>query len=110
MSGTERGWTEPPVTEAPRPTCDRLWTFQDVSDFLGVPIGTLYQWRVRGEARRPSRSVGTSGSTRIGCGPGSQSRRSDVASVQKRDRGTKVTWLARWRDETGRQRKRSSRA
>ena len=49
MSGTERGWTKPPVTEAPRPTCDRLWTFQDVSDFLGVPIGTLYQWRVRAE-------------------------------------------------------------
>jgi len=31
------------------PQCERLWTFQDVSDFLGVPIGTLYQWRVRGE-------------------------------------------------------------
>jgi predicted DNA-binding transcriptional regulator AlpA len=31
------------------PTCDRLWTFQDVSAFLGVPIGTLYQWRTRGE-------------------------------------------------------------
>lgn len=34
---------------APVPTCDRLWTLQDVSDFLGVPVGTLYQWRVRGE-------------------------------------------------------------
>jgi len=31
------------------PTCDRLWTFQDVSAFLGVPVGTLYQWRTRGE-------------------------------------------------------------
>lgn len=31
------------------PTCARLWTLQDVSDFLNVPVGTLYQWRVRGE-------------------------------------------------------------
>lgn len=30
-----------------------------------------------------------------------------MASVEKRERGAKVTWLARWRDETGRQRKRS---
>ena len=30
-----------------------------------------------------------------------------MASVEKRERDGKVTWLARWRDETGRQRKRS---
>jgi hypothetical protein len=24
---------------------DRLWTVHDVSVFLGVPVGTLYQWR-----------------------------------------------------------------
>ena len=30
-----------------------------------------------------------------------------MASIEKRDRQGKVTWLARWRDETGRQRKRS---
>ena len=24
---------------------DRLWTVRDVSAFLGVPVGTLYQWR-----------------------------------------------------------------
>jgi integrase len=30
-----------------------------------------------------------------------------MASVEKRERQGKVTWLARWRDETGRQRKRS---
>jgi integrase len=30
-----------------------------------------------------------------------------MASVQKRDRDGSVTWLARWRDDTGRQRKRS---
>ncbi|MFC5177381.1 helix-turn-helix transcriptional regulator [Nocardioides taihuensis] len=29
--------------------CERLWSLRDVSAFLGVPIGTLYQWRVRGE-------------------------------------------------------------
>ena len=29
------------------PTIDRLWTIHDVSAFLGVPVGTLYQWRHR---------------------------------------------------------------
>ena len=28
---------------------DRLWSLQDVSDYLGVPVGTLYQWRHRGQ-------------------------------------------------------------
>ena len=31
------------------PTCDKLWTVDDVSAFLGVPVATLYQWRTRGE-------------------------------------------------------------
>ncbi|WP_406042353.1 helix-turn-helix domain-containing protein [Micromonospora sp. NBC_00898] len=33
----------------PRQTtaADRLWTVEDVSAFLGVPVGTLYQWRHR---------------------------------------------------------------
>jgi hypothetical protein len=26
-----------------------LWTIQDVSTYLAVPVGTLYQWRHRGE-------------------------------------------------------------
>jgi predicted DNA-binding transcriptional regulator AlpA len=26
---------------------DRLWTIHDLSAFLGVPVGTLYQWRHR---------------------------------------------------------------
>lgn len=26
-----------------------LWTIQDVSAFLAVPVGTLYQWRHRGD-------------------------------------------------------------
>lgn len=30
-------------------TCERLWTIQDVSAFLGVPVGTLYQWRHKSE-------------------------------------------------------------
>ena len=30
-----------------------------------------------------------------------------MASVEKRERDDRVTWLARWRDDTGRQRKRS---
>jgi excisionase family DNA binding protein len=28
---------------------DPLWTIQDVSVYLAVPVGTLYQWRHRGE-------------------------------------------------------------
>lgn len=27
----------------------RLWTIQDVSEFLAVPVGTLYQWRHKGQ-------------------------------------------------------------
>ena len=27
----------------------RLWSIQDVSAFLGVPVATIYQWRVRGD-------------------------------------------------------------
>lgn len=28
---------------------ERLWTIHDVSAFLAVPVGTIYQWRVRSE-------------------------------------------------------------
>jgi Helix-turn-helix domain len=31
--------------EAAGGCADRLWTVHDVSAFLGVPVGTLYQWR-----------------------------------------------------------------
>ncbi|ONF66953.1 helix-turn-helix transcriptional regulator [Amycolatopsis keratiniphila] len=27
---------------------DPLWTVEDVSAYLGVPVGTLYQWRSKG--------------------------------------------------------------
>jgi len=30
-------------------TDERQWTVQDLSTFLRVPVGTIYQWRVRGE-------------------------------------------------------------
>lgn len=30
-------------------TSPSLWTIRDVSDFLAVPVGTLYQWRHRGD-------------------------------------------------------------
>lgn len=28
---------------------DRLWTVEETSYFLGVPVATLYYWRSRGE-------------------------------------------------------------
>jgi|1185.fasta_scaffold612000_1 predicted DNA-binding transcriptional regulator AlpA len=48
-------WPEPrpkqPAAERPpRPADeDRLWSISDVGRFLGVPVATIYQWRVRGE-------------------------------------------------------------
>lgn len=35
----------------------RLWTAEDVSDYLGIPVKTLYQWRWRGEGP-PARKIG----------------------------------------------------
>lgn len=26
----------------------RLWTVEDVAEYLGVPVGTIYHWRVKG--------------------------------------------------------------
>ncbi|MEV4810272.1 helix-turn-helix transcriptional regulator [Micromonospora avicenniae] len=37
------------------PTIERLWTVQDVAAFLGVPVGTLYQWRYRRTGPRAAR-------------------------------------------------------
>lgn len=31
---------------------DRLWTLQEVADYLGVPLATVYQWRHRGKGPR----------------------------------------------------------
>jgi excisionase family DNA binding protein len=36
---------------------DRLWSVDDVSAYLGVPVKTLYQWKWRGEGP-PVRKVG----------------------------------------------------
>ena len=35
----------------------KLWTVQDVSEYLGVPVNTLYQWRTTGYGP-PARRVG----------------------------------------------------
>lgn len=35
----------------------KLWGINDVSDYLGVPVSTVYQWRSRGEGP-PGRRVG----------------------------------------------------
>lgn len=43
-----RGVARPVESPVPLPTCDRLWNISDVSDFLGVPVTTLHQWRYLG--------------------------------------------------------------
>jgi excisionase family DNA binding protein len=35
----------------------KLWTVRDVSEYLGVPVGTLYDWRGKGYGPR-ARKVG----------------------------------------------------
>ncbi len=35
----------------------KLWTVQDVSEYLGVPVATLYQWRTTGYGP-PARKIG----------------------------------------------------
>jgi predicted DNA-binding transcriptional regulator AlpA len=32
---------------------DRLWTIKETSEFLSIPVGTLYQWNHRGDGPRP---------------------------------------------------------
>jgi DNA-binding transcriptional MerR regulator len=32
----------------PLPTCARLWSTQEVAEFLGVPVTTLHRWRYEG--------------------------------------------------------------
>ncbi|MCF6507381.1 helix-turn-helix domain-containing protein [Blastococcus sp. MG754426] len=34
---------------------DRLLSAQELADFLGVPLGTLYQWRTKGSGPRGMR-------------------------------------------------------
>ncbi|SHN35248.1 helix-turn-helix domain-containing protein [Cryptosporangium aurantiacum] len=39
------------------PTAERLWTIQDVSTYLGVPVETLRWWR-KNKAGPPCRKAG----------------------------------------------------
>ena len=34
---------------------NRLWTVQDVAEYLGVPVGTLYDWRCKGHGPKGKR-------------------------------------------------------
>ena len=43
-------WGDPVAEHS---TDDRLMTLQEVADYLGVPIGTLYQWRARAPRMGP---------------------------------------------------------
>jgi excisionase family DNA binding protein len=39
------------------PVAPRLWSVSDVSEFLGIPVGTPYRWRHPGQGPR-ARKVG----------------------------------------------------
>jgi excisionase family DNA binding protein len=41
------------MTEAVPP--ERLWEIEDVSSYLGIPVGTLYQWRHRRKGPRAAK-------------------------------------------------------
>jgi Helix-turn-helix domain len=48
MSSKTKSAGHPRGSPSP-PTCERLWTAEELSEFLGgVPIATLYQWRYLG--------------------------------------------------------------
>ena len=34
---------------------ERLWTPEDLADYLGIPVQTLYQWRRKGTGPRGRR-------------------------------------------------------
>jgi excisionase family DNA binding protein len=38
-------------------TLDRLWTVEEAAEYLGVPVGTLYQWRYK-KTGPPGRRIG----------------------------------------------------
>lgn len=44
-----------PARTADRMPGERLWTVQEASAWLGVPVNTLYGWRTRGEGPRAAR-------------------------------------------------------
>jgi predicted DNA-binding transcriptional regulator AlpA len=45
------------VTEHDPEMPDRLWTVQDVSAYLNIPVDSLYQWRSEGHGP-PGRRMG----------------------------------------------------
>ena len=78
---------------------------------LGVPVATLRQWRYLAPAPPPSVSASTFRTTPMSSAAGSSTNAAELpdvmASIEKRVRDGRTTWLARWRDPDGRQRKRS---
>jgi predicted DNA-binding transcriptional regulator AlpA len=53
---TERSMTAGMVHDGlVEPPADRLWTVQEVSHFLGVPVATLYRWHYLGVGPKPGR-------------------------------------------------------
>lgn len=36
------------TVDTPQATIERLWTIKDVSEFLGIAVSTLHQWRYLG--------------------------------------------------------------
>lgn len=38
-------------------TISRLWSVQDVAEYLGIPVQTIYQWRTKGYGP-PGRRMG----------------------------------------------------
>jgi hypothetical protein len=57
------------------PVRDRSWTPEDVANFLGVPVRTLYQWRYSAPAPKAPESVSTSVTSPKTFSPGSASSR-----------------------------------
>lgn len=36
-------------------TIERLWTIDDVAEYLGIPVRTLYHWRTKGKGPNATR-------------------------------------------------------
>lgn len=52
---SRRTVTAPGIRPAPPVLGERLWSVEDASAWLGVPVGTLYQWRSRRSGPRAYR-------------------------------------------------------
>jgi hypothetical protein len=67
------------------PTCARLWTAEETSQFLSIPVSTLHQWRYFAKVRAHSGSGVTCDTTLTWCDSGWSSS----ASVRRAE-----PWLA----------------